>query len=254
MRTTRALVVLTVVAACDPAPRQAPPPASPSAPPPRAGVARPLEIGRPSRAVSVVTPDMDAAARAFYGGRADEFAAERLLALETGGRVTRAGGTLRLRLGTGRTATFVDDLAEGSAFRRHLYRGHLRALGVHVVEVGFYEGGEYLVYHDATGAHVRVPDVPVPSPDGLRFAVGSVDLHAGYAPNVLQVWRVTASGIVREHELDGGEEWGPAELAWDGFARLRFVEERQPPGDAGGAPLRTPAALVLADGRWTLER
>lgn len=254
MRRAAALALpIVALAACDP-PRDAGRAAS-STPPPASAPAAHVVAARPVPASPLAARELTDEARTFYLARSDEYRAERLLALEESGRVSRYGGVLTLRLASGRRVALIDTIVDGGAFRRFLYVGHLRELGVHVVEATFYEGGEFRVYHDATGQEVTLAGPPIPSPDGTRFAVASVDLHAGYDPNVLEVWRATPRGLTREYAVDGGDAWGPADVAWDGFERLRFVEERVSDrmGD-GEDTVRTPASLVHVDGRWAVEQ
>ena len=260
MRRARALAVsiVALAAACDPPPAARARPRDTSAA--RGGasaahVASSTPSPVPTPASPLAARGLSDEARAFYLERREEYAAERLLAVAERGRVSRAGGVLTLQLAGGRRVSLADTIVDGGAFRRFVYAGHLRDLGVHVVEVTFYEGGEYRVFHDRTGQEVTLAGAPIPSPDGTRFAVASVDLHAGYDPNVLEVWRVTPAGMTREYAIDGGDRWGPADVSWDGFARLRFVQERLADSvDGGEDTVRTPSSLVRVEGRWGVER
>ena len=170
-----------------------------------------------------VGPSPDSAARAYYAVHRDEYAAERRALAATGGRVSRTGGVLRLRLASGRTVTLGDTLQEGGSHYRAVYVGFRPGLGLHVIEQRFYEGGTYAVYHDRTGREATLPGPPVASPDGRRFLSASLDLEAGYDPNRLEIWRVEAAGLHCEAVIDGEDRWGPDSVAWIGPDAVQFA-------------------------------
>ena len=205
------------------------------------GAAPPLAAQGPA-------PEPGSAARAFYAGRDDVYAAERAAMRDARGRVARTGGRLRLQLAGGRVATLADTLAEGASQHRFVYQRFDATRGLHVVGVSYYEGGAYLVYHDRTGQRRLVPGPPVVSPDGRRFLSASLDLEAGYDPNRLELWRVGAGGLRREFAADGGDAWGPDSAAWAGPDTVRFARTVLDPrtGETRG----TPARLVRRGGRW----
>jgi hypothetical protein len=198
-----------------------------------------------------VGPTPDSTARAFYAEHHDDYAAERRAIAGVNARVSRTGGVLRLRLGSGRTVVLADTLQEGDSHYRALYLGFRPALGLHVVEQRFYEGGTYVVYHDRTGRDATIPGPPVASPDGHRFLSSSMDLAAGYDPNRLEIWRVDRAGLHCETALDGGDAWGPDSVAWVGTATVRFarVTLKQGTLDHNGTRER----IIRTGTEWSFE-
>ena len=193
----------------------------------------------------------DGPARAFYATREREYAAERRAIAHAAGRVARAGGQLRLRLGAGRTVVLVDSIVDGGGHRHYLYRGRRAGLGVHVVELSYYEGGTHLVYHERTGQEETVPGPPLPSPDGRRFASASIDLEAGYDPNRLEIWRVEPSGLHRELVVDGEDAWGPDSVRWVSPSVVRFTRVVLEQPDM--ARRTSTRRLVRTGARWTMR-
>lgn len=161
--------------------------------------------------------------------------------------VSRTGDTLTIRLTDGGTRTFVDTGTAAETVR-YTYAGHLDEIGHHRVNVYFYEGSEVMLVHDETGRETRMPGSPVPSPDGARVAVGSFGGVAGYSPNALQVWRVTAAGLEPEWEVTPGD-WGAGGLRWEGPTALRFdrLSLCDPPETC-----TEEAVAQLRDGEWNI--
>lgn len=162
------------------------------------------------------------------------------------GEVVRTGCRLTFR-DTGGAYLHLDDVREeGSAWILHRYRGYLEALGAHVVQVGFYEGGNYRLVYPG-GAQVTVAGWPVPSPDGARFVAWSMDLVAEYDPNVIQVWRRTPAAARLELAIESGL-WGPGDVRWVDSATIAF-QQHFPLADPEETDRRA-AQLQLRDGRW----
>ncbi len=182
--------------------------------------------------------------------RAD-FVAESLALATSHGVASRSAHILTLRSRNGSTRRFTDVIVDGDQAQRYLYRGYVPALDVHVVEVTFYEGGSFLVFHARSGTAKRVPGRPVASPDGHRFAVASLDLEAGYDPNRLEVWRITPTGFAREFALDGGRAWAPDSLAWRTPDSLKYVRVVM---DANGHYTSAPRLLVRQGTTWFVRR
>lgn len=145
----------------------------------------------------------DSAAHAFYAQHAADYALEAHAIAAAHGRAERDGSRLSVTLRNGQRVTFVDTLAEGDEHHRFLYHQFLPALGVHDIELWFYEGRTHVLVVERTGRERIVPGPPVLSPTGQRFVAASRDLEANYEPNRLEIWRATKQGIVREFVLDG---------------------------------------------------
>lgn len=116
--------------------------------------------------------------------------------------------------------TLDDDVTGGDLMRLHIYRARLLDRFI-VLEVIFYEGGQFLLVDEQTGAQHDIDGMPVASPDGARFVTTSLDLVAGHQANRIAIYRVTADGIVREW-AEEPREWGPSQAEWIEPGTVRF--------------------------------
>lgn len=148
---------------------------------------------------------------------------------DQGARVTRDGLSLRIGLTSGSSRTLVDDTIEGARYTRYRYTRYIPVLRSHLVRIGYYEGGSYLLVDEENGGHDYVSGIPLVSPGGTRFLTTSLDLEAYYDPNTLQVWEIAALGPRLILGLDGGEEWGPSEARWVSENEIEFTRHTQAP-------------------------
>jgi len=167
-----------------------------------------------------------------------------------GGRARREGPRLIIQADSGRTVVLQDDSTEGEAYVRHEYRAHLGSIGAHLVEVTYYEGGAFLLVDARTGDSTRLSGRPVVSPDRRRFVTTSMDLEAGYDPNVIEVWRVASPRPVIEfsHQAEG---WGPSDAAWRDTATVELRKHEPTPDHS--AYRTTPLWLERVGGRWAIR-
>lgn len=147
-----------------------------------------------------------------------------------GPRAWREGRILFLRTDGSPLLRSFADVASGDLWEIYSYRGRLVDSPYHRIEVGSYEGGDFLLVDERSGLHLAVDADPVLSPDGRHFASASFDLEAGFVANRVSIWRVTdpspsASAIPLpnlEWRLEP-EHWGPREVKWIAPDRLRIV-------------------------------
>jgi hypothetical protein len=173
-----------------------------------------------------------------------------------GGRVVRDGAVLRITPAGGAPVVLADDSTEGFDYERYRYRAFLRRAGYHLVEVTFWESTGFLLVSDRTGSATQVPEAPLFSPDGTRFASVSMDLAAFYEPNRVEIWKASREKPALEWELDldgeaGSPEWGPSDARWLDDRTLEFVKNE--PTDDPEVLRRTRMRLRLQGGRWVLE-
>lgn len=173
------------------------------------------------------------------------------------GRVVRDGRVLRITPARGEPAVLEDDSTEGDEYEVFRYRAFLPRAGHHLVEITFYEGTAFLMVSDRTGSRTYLPEAPLFSPDGTRFASFSMDLVAFYNANKLQVWKVSPEKPELEWELDvdrelGPNPWGPSDPRWIDGRTIEFVKNE--PTDHPYVLRRSRMRLRLRDGRWALER
>lgn len=169
----------------------------------------------------------------------------------------RRGDTLGLVLATGDTARLVDVADPPERVVHYSYQDRWLSAagpGYFVIQTQYYEGSQHLLVEDSTGAHTLLPDRPLRAPDGERFAVLSLDLEAGYGPNVLQLWSLGGSGPELEWETEP-ERWGPVDGRWVDAGTLRFTRRGfcEEGSDPGRGYCDREATVRRVDGEWTVE-
>jgi hypothetical protein len=163
-----------------------------------------------------------------------------------------------IRLEYGDSVILADSVRDDwSSDRLYSYREYLANIGYHVVEVQYVEGGAYLLVNTRTGEKQVVCGVPVPSPDGARFVLTSVDLDAEYLPTTVQVWTVGEDGVQMEWRFDPlevqegvfpyDELWGLTDAEWVSptAIRLRRVYSTDRKSEV--------VLIELKDDRWILR-
>ena len=162
--------------------------------------------------------------------------------------VTRTGDTLAITLEGGGEKTLIDHGRQADVVY-YTYDGRLEEIGHHLVQVHFYEGGAHLLVDAATGEEARLAGPPAVSPDGERIVVASFGGVAGYAPNLLQVRRVTEDGLPVEWEREP-DDWGAESPRWLDPTTVRFTRAWI------CDDVRTceaEAELRYSDGEWTVQ-
>jgi hypothetical protein len=67
-----------------------------------------------------------------------------------------------------------------------------------VVEIFYYEGGDFLLLDSGSGRKTPLNGLPVFSPDGAEFLVAPYDDETDSGPNNLEIWRRDGDGAVLE--------------------------------------------------------
>lgn len=171
-------------------------------------------------------------------------------------RAERRGDTLLLALNAPDTVRLVDQGSERNADEVVLYsyQDHWTRAGYFVIQKQYYEGSEFLLVNDSTGRRTALPDRPLRAPGAQRFAVLSLDLVAGYGPNVLQVWEMEDGRPARVWETEPSQ-WGPRSGRWADSTTLRFVQHGycDQLGGSGRGMCDREAVLRRANYEWHLE-
>jgi hypothetical protein len=155
------------------------------------------------------------------------------------GKDSRIGPELRIRLRNGTTAVFTNDTTPGH-YRAPRFAGYLKELHSYIVHVVPYEGsGNYYIVDESTGDSTVVWGMPVPSPDGSRFALTSQSGEADDAKSVIEVWRMVGGKPESEFSYDSGEDsWDPSNALWRDSLTIDFIKNsRSPPYSTSGGRL-----------------
>jgi hypothetical protein len=160
-------------------------------------------------------------------------------------QVSRQGEILRLTLKSGKVETLKDvsmnaqQTTQVHKIVHYLFREYLRDLGYFLVQVHYWEGGDYLMVNDQNGQRYRLPDLFLLSPDRQRLA--TLLMSEAFMPTSIQIWRITPEKMTREWSLEP-EDWGPKEGAWQDNDTLTFTKSSYDPSQRQKMVVRRDAA------------
>jgi hypothetical protein len=139
----------------------------------------------------------------------------------SGGKVYRANyWDLRIKLLNGRTLVLKTDSTIMMSYR---YAGYLKEIHSHVVHrVPYEDSGNYLVADDSTGDSITVWAMPVPSPDGTRFVLTSIDEDEESDVGNISVWRMVGRKPQKEFSINDGD-WRSSDAAWRDSVTIDFM-------------------------------
>lgn len=160
-------------------------------------------------------------------------------------RVRRSRFRLLFTLNNEQQAVVQDDTSATDEATTHCYWGELPEAHQWVVFVGQWEGSHVLLVDQRTGQQTPVWGQPVVSPNKKYLLAYSLDMEAGYNPNGLQLFRVTATGLTRVWALPIAQ-WGPLEVRWLSNQSVLIKQQEGPLGDTikpriGWVHLKMPA-------------
>ena len=136
-------------------------------------------------------------------------------------RVRRVGNTLEIKPSTGPAKVFKNIDSDSDDFRSYQLIKYFADVDYSLLATTHYEGGTYELIDMKTGKLTNVGGDAVLSPDQQRIAVAHADIEAGYAPNVLSVYLITPSGLIKELDLRPND-WGAEDLKWESNSSISF--------------------------------
>lgn len=127
-------------------------------------------------------------------------------------------GEVKISLLNGESKSFANTIVpEGEVttdeYTYHHIVNYYATLELVLIEIQYYEGGEYLLLSRKNGEVEKVFEEPQFSPDQKHFATFSEDMIAGYQPNGYEIWRLDEVGLKRV-AFDTPENWSPASIKW----------------------------------------
>jgi hypothetical protein len=136
----------------------------------------------------------------------------------------REGKILKLQTNTG-TATFEDRLSSGEGFARYYLAGYRDNQGFfYLVRVYGYEGQGYMLVDKKSGQIIDLFGKPVFSPDGEKFVAVSLDLDAGYVPNLICIYELKGHQYSKAWEYIYQGAKGPASPVWLNDSAVVYFE------------------------------
>jgi len=129
--------------------------------------------------------------------------------------VTREGKILRLHTDGG-IVTFADRIHDEEGYAKYFLVDRLRPAHdyFYLIRAFKYEGSSYVLVNKNTGQTINLYGIPIFSPDGKRFVDLSLDLDAGYHPNLIGIYQLEDNKYTIEwkHIYQGMK--GPADPVW----------------------------------------
>jgi hypothetical protein len=209
-----------------------------------ASVAAEWTLSTPASTVAETTPDSTGNQPMEWSDSLDAVEHDGIAA--SGGRVFRAiygdaeYSELRINLLSGRTAVFKPD----STTATYRYAGYLRAIHAYIVHrVPAEDPGDYLIVDDSTGNTTRVWAVPVPSPDGKRFALTSLGEDSESDIGNISIWRMVGRKPEKEFSIDK-EDWDSSNAVWRDSVTIDFTKNTSQDQNHPFTYIKTPARLT----------
>jgi hypothetical protein len=124
--------------------------------------------------------------------------------------VSRKGAILTFHLRNGFDSLLIEKCEECPHYK---YLESIDIIDSWLVEVSFYEGGEYELLDKENGVKTSLFSKPLFSPDNKYFICYSMDLEAGYDPNGIQLFMVDKKKPKNIWTKEIGD-WRPEEVRW----------------------------------------
>lgn len=133
-----------------------------------------------------------------------------------------------IKLSNNNSIVFKDSLADGDDVDQVSYKyvGKLDGANYHVVQVTYYETGEYVLINADTGEKKTIWSLPKLSPDNKRILAFNSSLDYDVMPNGIQVFDVSEGSIELVWELKP-DTWAPQEVDW-GKDNVLFIKQHVP--------------------------
>ena len=107
--------------------------------------------------------------------------------------VERKGNDLIFKLGNGKKKIFESDpdsIGESHCVF-YMYRGYLKSINSYVVNVHYYEGGEFILINSYSGDTTILDGIPYVSPNAKFIYINNPCLIcASFSPNIAQIWEM----------------------------------------------------------------
>jgi hypothetical protein len=136
-------------------------------------------------------------------------------------RVRRNGSTLEIKPLAAPAKVFKSIDSDSDDFRVYQFTKYFSEIDYGLIETTYYEGGTYDLTDMKNGKLTNIGGDALLSPDQQRIAVAHADIEAGYAPNVLSVYLITPTGLIKELDLRP-TEWGAEDIKWENNSSVSF--------------------------------
>ncbi len=178
-------------------------------------VASPAEVHMPDtiiydgRPAQLITID----STSFEGTQVGTITIDTMALIRDSALVCTCDSVLILRLESGDSVLLTSTPGiENDNYIGYVYLGMIKELNSYLIQVVYYEGGEYLLCNRRSGIKTDVIGVPVISPDARRVAFFNSDIAAGFTTNGFQIFALAADSL--RPLWQASPNWGPMEGKW----------------------------------------
>jgi RNAse (barnase) inhibitor barstar len=127
--------------------------------------------------------------------------------------IKRVNSKLILNLENGKELVLENNESDGMDAKIHYFREYYDSVNIFVIDIIYYEGGEYLLVNRVNGEQIYVFGKVKLSHDMKRIVSYNEDLIACYSDNGFQIIDITENHFKLEYELSP-KNWGPVNVNW----------------------------------------
>jgi hypothetical protein len=178
---------------------------------------------------------------------------EEILLKEVEG-ATREGTTLRLRTTAG-MVTFEDRVEVGEGSAKYFLVGFRDSNGpFNFIRVIGYESHGFVLVNKKPGQVINLYGFPIFSPDGSRFVDVSLDLDAGYVPNLIHIYKLEDSKYALEWKYMFEGMKGPSDPVWLNDSAIVFFEVTFTRVPTVSNLKKNPYIIERINNKWNIPR
>jgi hypothetical protein len=167
---------------------------------------------------------------------------------------TREGKALKLQTDAG-TVTFEDRINIGERSAKYYLVSIRDTLGYfYLIRVFGYESRGYILVDKKTGQTIDLYGMPIFSPDGKKFVSVSLDLEAGYIPNLIRIYELVDDKFAKEWEYVYQGMKGPANPVWLDNSAIVFFEVTYEKVPTEANLKKKPFIIEWVNDRWNKPR
>jgi hypothetical protein len=168
---------------------------------------------------------------------------------------TREGRILRLRTDDGEV-TFTDQIQADEGYAKYYLVDLLRPRNQNffLIRIFGYESKGYVLFSDKTGQKINLYNRPIFSPDENRFVDVSLDLDAGYYPNLIGIYKLEDNKYTLEWKHVYQSIKGPANPVWLNNSVIVFFEVTFDKVPAVANLRKKPFIIERKNNKWNIPR
>lgn len=117
-----------------------------------------------------------------------------------------------------------------------------------------YESNGYALVNKKTGQTINLYSIPIFSPDGKRIVDVSLDLDAGYQPNLIRIYKLRDKKYAIEWKHIYKDLKGPANPVWLNNSAIVFFEVTFDKVPTASNLRKKPFIIELENNKWNRPR